>query len=239
MSLQLEHPPPIDQEGRPGTPVRISHAGVGSLLLDPARDTFDMAVQAKLLALEDRLRSAKLRALGIQQVILGMNNLLVTFDPSILHPLRARDTLAALWASTEAKVIKGKSVVFDVIYGGEQGEDLPDVADTLGLSIADVVRMHCEAEYTVASIGSMPGFPYIAGLPASLHIRRRSVPRLNLASGSVIIGGAQASVLPMAGPCGWHVLGATTTKLFDLAAERASLLAPGDQVRFNAIKVMS
>ena len=50
--------------------------------------------------------------------------------------------------------------------------------------------------------------------------------------GSVIIGGAQAGIMPQTAPSGWHVLGRADIRLFDAAAGEPSLLRPGDVVRF-------
>jgi KipI family sensor histidine kinase inhibitor len=102
------------------------------------------------------------------------------------------------------------------------------------MSASEVVKVHSSAVYTVACIGSMPGFPYLVGLPSKLHIPRRKVPRLKLREGSVIIAGSQASVLPCTGPCGWHALGWARVSLFDPEAPVPCLLAPGDRVYFRS-----
>ena len=50
------------------------------------------------------------------------------------------------------------------------------------------------------------------------------------------IAGAQAAVYPWASPGGWHLLGRTPVRLFDLAdAARPALLAPGDTLRFAPV----
>ncbi|SOZ19517.1 5-oxoprolinase subunit B family protein [Cupriavidus taiwanensis] len=219
--------------------LRISAAGVGGLLLDPSQYVFDMETQQRLLELASRLRDVDMKTKGIRQTLPGVNNLLVMFDPLQLEPAAAADLLLKLWACTESKHCHGKSVVFDVDYGGDAGPDLIPTAEALGVSVASVVCLHSEATYTVAAVGSMPGFAYMTGLPNELHMKRRSTPRLSLAAGSVIVGGPQASVLPMAGPCGWHALGHMDTPLFDPSAEIPCLLSPGDTVRFNVRKVLS
>lgn len=53
-----------------------------------------------------------------------------------------------------------------------------------------------------------------------------------MVEGSVIIGGAQAGIMPVTAPSGWHIIGHTDTALFDPAAADPVLLRPGDTVRF-------
>jgi len=45
----------------------------------------------------------------------------------------------------------------------------------------------------------------------------------------------QSTIYPTLLPGGWHILGATPLKLFDLRRPQPSLLLPGDQVRFISI----
>ena len=54
-------------------------------------------------------------------------------------------------------------------------------------------------------------------------------------AGSVMQGGAQAAISPIAMPSGWHLLGRTPAQTFDLKREPPFLLAPGDRIRFTAI----
>ena len=119
-----------------------------------------------------------------------------------------------------------------VVYGGAVGEDLVGWAEHCGLAIEEAVRRHAAGVYSVAAIGAMPGFPYLSGLDPALARPRRSTPRSVVPVGAVIIGGAQAGVMPQTAPSGWHILGTTDVRLFDPAAEPPSLLQPGDTVRF-------
>jgi allophanate hydrolase subunit 1 len=54
-------------------------------------------------------------------------------------------------------------------------------------------------------------------------------------AGSVMQGGAQAAISPIAMPSGWHLLGRTPIKTFDLRRTSPFLLAPGDRIRFSPI----
>lgn len=120
-----------------------------------------------------------------------------------------------------------------VLYGGEVGPDLPEVATHARLSVADVVRLHAGADYQVEAIGFLPGFPYLSGLAPELACPRRPVPRTAVPAGSVGIGGSQTGVYPCASPGGWNLIGRTPLRLFDPEAAHPALLRAGDRVRFT------
>ncbi|GAA5157369.1 MULTISPECIES: 5-oxoprolinase subunit PxpB [Amycolatopsis] len=115
-----------------------------------------------------------------------------------------------------------------------EGEDLPLVAETAGISVEEVVRLHTSAEYTVAFTGFAPGFAYLTGLPEPLRQSRLDTPRTKVPAGSVGLAGEFTGVYPRSSPGGWRLLGHTETVLFDPRAERPALLAPGDRVRFRS-----
>jgi allophanate hydrolase subunit 1 len=51
----------------------------------------------------------------------------------------------------------------------------------------------------------------------------------------VAIANRQSTIYPTRLPGGWHILGATPLKLFDLTRPKPTLLLPGDQIRFIPI----
>lgn len=122
-----------------------------------------------------------------------------------------------------------------VCYGGEHGPDLGHVAERCGITVDEVVELHSGAEYLVHAIGFTPGFPYLGGLPDSLRTPRRESPRARVAAGSVGIGAAQTGVYPISSPGGWQLIGRTPLVLFRPEETPASLLRPGDRVRFRRI----
>ena len=126
-------------------------------------------------------------------------------------------------------------VVVPVCYGGEWGPDLEAVAAAHGLGADEVVARHSGAEYRVSAVGFTPGFPYLSGLPESLHTPRRPTPRLRVPAGSVAIGGAQSGIYPGETPGGWHLIGRTPLRLFHPQQRPPSLLQAGDRVRFRPI----
>jgi KipI family sensor histidine kinase inhibitor len=171
---------------------------------------------------------------GVQELIPGMNNLTLVFDPLRTHAADLTQAAQALWNKPPARQKAGRLVQIGVRYGGENGPDLADVAAHCGLSADEVVQRHTHAEYVVYFIGFQPGFAYLGGLDPLLETPRRAEPRVAVPAGSVGIGGAQTGIYPLATPGGWQLIGRTALRLFDPQAEPPTLLAPGDRVRFVA-----
>ena len=122
-----------------------------------------------------------------------------------------------------------------VVYGGEHGIDLEDVAKTLKTTPDDIVARHIAGDYRVAMIGFTPGWSYLSGLENSLQMPRRQNPRLLTPAGTISIGGMQTGVQCLAGPSGWHLLGRTAVRTYQLHRDPIFLLEPGDQVTFSAV----
>jgi KipI family sensor histidine kinase inhibitor len=213
---------------RPG----IYFAGDNALLFKPCDGAFDAQTQARLLAIGRQLEdpSAPRRCL---EAVPGVNNLLVVFDSLAVPAASMGELLWSLWAELHTTAVPGREVEIPVVYGGEAGEDLPILASKAGLTIHEYVERHSEAVYSVACIGAYPGFVFMSGLPDELKAPRRATPRLKLQKGSVIVGGAQAGVMPCTAPSGWHTLGSTSIDMFDVERENPCLLLPGDIVRFR------
>jgi len=169
----------------------------------------------------------------VQEVLPGMNNLTLLFDPQQVDAGELELRVLTAWPAlaVEAKGA-GRVVEIPVAYGGEHGPDLEDVARHTGLSPAEVVRRHAAGEYVVYLLGFLPGFAFMGGLAPELHTPRRREPRAAVPARSVGIGGAQTGVYPLDSPGGWQLIGRTALTLFDPAAEPPTLLQPGDRVRF-------
>lgn len=112
------------------------------------------------------------------------------------------------------------------------GEDLPDVADLLGCTVAEVIERHTADEWTVAFCGFAPGFGYLTG-ESRWDIPRRSSPRTKVPAGAVALAGEFSGVYPRESPGGWQLIGRTTVKIFDQDREPAALFHPGRRVRFT------
>ncbi|MEV8441598.1 5-oxoprolinase subunit PxpB [Actinosynnema sp. NPDC051121] len=129
--------------------------------------------------------------------------------------------------------VDGDEVVIEVRY---DGPDLDLVAETAGLTPAEVVALHTGADYRVAFCGFAPGFAYLTGLPEPLRQPRLDSPRTKVPAGSVGVAGEFTAAYPRATPGGWRLIGRTDAPLFDPRRPTPALLTPGDRVRFEAVR---
>lgn len=159
---------------------------------------------------------------GLAEVVPGARTVLVEADPL--------PDLAALLADLDpGRVPAGPEVEVPVAY---DGPDLAEVAGLTGLPPGEVARRHAAAAYTVAFCGFAPGFAYLTGLPAELHVPRRATPRTAVPAGSVGLAGEFTGAYPRRSPGGWQLVGRTDAVLWDAGREPPALLAPGARVRF-------
>lgn len=129
----------------------------------------------------------------------------------------------------------GKIVDIPVCYEPEHGPDLSYVAEHTGHTIEQVIQAHSQPEYFVHMLGFSPGFLYLGGLAPELACPRKSTPALSLPSGSVAIGGAQTGIYPQSSPGGWHVIGRTPLKVFDIHRDAPCIAQPLERIKFNPI----
>ncbi|MEF9674878.1 5-oxoprolinase subunit PxpB [Pectobacterium aroidearum] len=184
--------------------------------------------QQRIWGLAERLNHHE----EVLEAIPGMNNLTVLLANPQQVALDALERLQRWWEESESLVFDPRDIDIPVVYGGDAGPDLAEVAAHSGLSEHQVVEAHASAQYVVYFLGFQPGFAYLGGLNEKLHMPRRAEPRLRVPAGSVGIGGAQTGIYPLATPGGWQLIGRTSLKLFNPQTMPPTLLRPGDNVRF-------
>ena len=128
---------------------------------------------------------------------------------------------------------EGPEVEIEVYY---DGPDLADVAELTGLSEGEVVRLHTDAEWTVAFTGFLPGFGYLVGGDERLSVPRRDESRTKVPAGSVGLAGEFTGAYPKESPGGWQLIGRTEARLWDPDREQPALLAPGTRVTFVRVE---
>jgi KipI family sensor histidine kinase inhibitor len=197
-------------------------------------DGIDPAVAARVRGLDQALAA---RAFPwLREAVPTYRSLLVVFDPAAREEVEAR--LSALSAAAPAPAGGGRLHEVPVVYGGEDGPDLAEVAAHCRLSEAELVARHGAQEYLAYMLGFMPGFAYLGLLPPELETSRRATPRVRVPAGAVAVAGRQTGVYPFSTPGGWNLLGRTSLALFDPRADPPALFAPGDRVRFRSVEVL-
>ena len=167
-------------------------------------------------------------------VVPGLESLLVELDASTDLEGAAR-RLEQLAAGAAAAARAGRVITIPVRYGGTGGPDLADVAETCGLSEAEVIELHLGSELRVLFLGFAPGFAYLGGLDEGLRVPRLATPRTRTPAGSVAIADSMTGIYPADLPGGWRIIGHTDLVMFNPHRDPPALLAPGDRVRFERV----
>lgn len=157
----------------------------------------------------------------------GEASVIVRFDPASTDPAALARDLAKLRIKPQKSRIEQLSL--RIRY---DGADLDEVAQTIDMSVADVIALHSSTIYRVAFSGFSPGFAYLVGLPRKLHIPRRASPRPKVPAGSLAIAAHYCAIYPTASPGGWHLLGTSNAELFNPNRNPPALLRPGTTIRF-------
>lgn len=212
---------------------RFSLLGMSTIIFE-APGAFDLDHQRRIWAMADIVATWP----GVSEAVPGMTNLSVLFHRPPSAPDEIGNQLVALWDSGVSKDVDGRTLDIPIVYGGEGGPHLAEVAEMTGMSVDQVVTIHSAPLYPVYAVGSHAGYCYLGGLDERLFLPRRAVPLLSIPGGSLSIAGRQTGVSASAGPSGWHTIGAAKTVFFDPHREPPSLLAPGDTIRFHPEKVL-
>lgn len=178
----------------------------------------------------------KKNILGIVETVPTFRSLLIIYDPCITGGEKLKAKITKLCGDLEASSDGRKRIIeIPVLYGGEYGEDLKDVAEINKLTEDEVIKIHSGTDYLIYMLGFLPGFAYLGGLDPRLHTPRLDSPRTCIPAGSVGIGGAQTGVYPLASPGGWQLLGRTPVSVFDRQRQEPILYRAGDLVHFVPI----
>lgn len=174
--------------------------------------------------------------------VLADESLTLVLEPAMPFPFEEleamQDRVNALFLQfsdanhADLAPLQGQTHLIEVSYGGPAGEDLPEVARLLGISEREFVKAHSGGLYRVDFVGFLPGFAYLAELPAALQLARRNEPRDRVPAGALAVANRYTAIYPVSSPGGWHLVGESSFQLFDPALSAPNRLQPGDSVRF-------
>lgn len=197
-------------------------------------ETIDPAINGMVLALDDIVRARA--PAGVIETVPTYRSLTIQYDPV------ATDYAALVGLLTEAardlapRNAVGRRWRVPVVYGGEFGIDLEEVASLHGLTPNQVIEIHSAAVYRIYMIGFLPGFTYLGGLDKRIATSRRLHPRAKIPAGTIMIGGEQAGIAPMDMPSGWHNLGLTPVRPYAPGRDPVFLFAAGDEIVFEPVE---
>lgn len=197
----------------------------------------DPRLNALALALDAAL--GERRPHGLVETVPTYRSLMIQFDPLVTDHAAIEENVRALLAGIETASTTARRWRVPVVYGGEFGVDLEDVAALHGLTPSALIDRHAAPVYTVAMLGFLPGFCYLAGLDPAIATPRRKDPRAVTPASSIAIGGEQANIASIEAPSGWHLIGRTPVRNFMSARDPAFLIDAGDEVVFEPVPAES
>jgi KipI family sensor histidine kinase inhibitor len=195
--------------------------------------TIDPSINGMVLALDDLVRARA--PTGLIETVPTYRSLTVQFDPVATDYDALIGFLNDAARDIAPREAIGRRWRVPVVYGGEHGSDLEEVAEVHGLTPHQVIEIHSSAIYRIYLIGFLPGFTYLGGLDKRIATSRRLHPRAKIPSGTIMIGGEQAGIAPMDMPSGWHNLGRTPVRTYAPERDPAFLFAAGDELVFEPI----
>jgi 5-oxoprolinase (ATP-hydrolysing) subunit B len=215
-------------------PPRLLPSGDSAVTVEFSRN-IDDAANERVLSLDRALKDAPIE--GVTETVPTYRSLLVHYDPVRIDfdTLGAKLVALAQQPTPTQSALKSRRWRIPVAYGGENGIDLDDVAKHFNTTPDEIVARHIGGQYRVAMIGFSPGWSYLSGLDKSLHMSRRQDPRIMTPGGTISIGGVQTGIQCLAAPSGWHLLGRTPVRTYQLHRDPIFLLEPGDHVTFVPI----
>lgn len=196
-------------------------------------NAISQSINQRVYSLVQQLRTQAIA--GVTSLIPTYRSIFVGYDALVISQKKLMDILCDLLHLESVPVKQGRRVRIPISYDDEFGMDLEYLATYHQVSVDEIIAAHSTTVYQVFMIGFMPGFAYLGPLSPLLHTPRRATPRPHTPAGSVNIGGAQTLIGSVACPSGWHVVGRTPLRLFDVSRSNPFLLAQGDEVVFDRI----
>lgn len=198
-------------------------------------ETIAPEIYAKVKSLKQALEKTQLR--GIIETIPTYRSLMVQYDPLVLsyRELATKLQELALLPSENKQECK-EVITLPILFGGEVGPDLDNVAEYHQTTPEKIIELACSKDMLIYMLGFTPGYPYIGDIPEGLITPRLDSPRVKVPADTMGVGGNQLGVYSVDSPGGFRLLGKTPVHLYDIArGDKAVLLKAGAYIRFKAI----
>ena len=190
------------------------------------------------LKVQKMMRALEQAALpGIIETNPTIRSLFVCYDPlrtgakELVREMRKIERRMADIRLPEPRVFE-----IPVLYGGEHGPDLEEVAGLLRLTPEDFVRIHSGREYFIYDTGFIGGSAHFKVPPPLDSLPRKKTPNLGVPAGAVLIAGGLGSVFkPLAGPTGWYWVGTSPLRQWFPEKDPPLLILPGDRIFYRPV----
>ncbi|MDP1731732.1 MAG: carboxyltransferase domain-containing protein [Devosia sp.] len=174
---------------------------------------------------------------GVTEIDPNLVSVLLKYDPArIAFDQLAGEVRLLIGSPDGRKGARPKRYRIAVIFGGEEGPDLDEVAAALKLAPSAFIAEHNARPLRVLTTGFAPGFVYCGFHPEHLELPRRSSVRPLVPAGTVLFAAGQTAITATSIPTGWYVIGQTDFRNFDAERDPPTQLREGDEVLFEAAK---
>lgn len=217
---------------------RFLSAGDHGLVINMDDLTADHATKAaRALAYVIKASMDNQTIIGVEDIIPGLTNLLVQYDPLITTAATLKQKIKPMLADLSDDAGSVRHIYMPCCYGGDFGPDLDDMSKTLGLTTDEIISRHQANTLEVAIMGFLPGLAYMKGVDQTLYLPRRKTPRAHVPALSVGIAMDQTVIYPLPSPGGWNLIGRVPVELFDANKSDPVLLRSGDRITFYSIDI--
>ncbi len=214
--------------------MKFLKAGDSALIIELGNEISPI-INYNLKKITDYLDSLNHKA--IKDLLPTYRSIIVYYDPMMISFDELKEMVEKNCAADDSQMLSVKKEIIEVpvLYGGEYGPDIENIASHNNLTIEEVIDIHTSGEYLVYMLGFTPGFPYLGGMDKRIATPRLTTPRTKIPAGSVGIAGEQTGLYPIESPGGWQLLGRTPLNFFDSAKENPFIVAAGQYIKFKAI----
>lgn len=207
----------------------------------------DTGVLAGVLAgdYESRWRTTQALAVAVREarpswlvdLVATYDHVFVTFDPGEADHSGVEERLHELADALDegAGVLGTRTFRVPVLFGGEAGPDLEDVAGELDLSADALVERLTAEPWRVRFVASPVGTPFTDREDWDASVPRMKEPRVAVAPGSIAVSGSQSIIYPVRSPGGWRLLGRTPLRLVDPTSDDFVAYRAGDLLAYVPI----
>lgn len=169
---------------------------------------------------------------GVTEIAPNLVSVLVRYDPRRI----GYDTLAGEVRLRIGEITDPQPRAPRRIGVRFNGDDLAEVAASLGMSREAFVDAHNASPLRVLATGFAPGFVYCGLHPTELTVARRTVVRPMVPAGTLLFAAGQTAIAATPIPTGWHVIGHTDFVNFDPSVTPPTMLVAGEELRFEAVR---
>ncbi|MDR1731597.1 MAG: 5-oxoprolinase subunit PxpB [Synergistaceae bacterium] len=199
-------------------------------------DEISLAVSRRVYALKQCLEDNPVE--GIAETVPTYRALMINYRPDVIRYGALLEACKKRFENLDLdysfSLSKEEICEIPVLYGGEFGVDLDEVAVYHKKTPQEIIDIHTAHDNFNYMMGFTPGMGYL-GSDNGLTIPRRQSPRLKVEGGAVIIWANQSIVFPITAPTGWNVIGKTPVRIFDMREENPFLFKAGMWVRFRSV----